>query len=187
MGRRSLLAEESTFNNMKVVLILAIAVLQINSQGAGHGSGSGDSGGSGYSDMGGPGDGGDWMGGSGYGNWTDGSGYGGDWTDGVYGCCLTKKVWGNINPRRDGIYDLDLASTYSTSTYPRRCSPDGRLDVCIYKKRDLTGAEMTYHTVKYCFARSEYGQSMCLREEGEKPTGYGSGYYGEKPTKPTNE
>ena len=138
--------------------------------------------------MEGSGDGGDWMGGSGYGNWTDGSGYGGDdWTDGVYGCCLTKKVWGNINPRRDGIYDLDLASTYSTSTYPRRCSPDGRLDVCIYKKRDLTGAEMTYHTVKYCFARSEYGQSMCLGDEGEKPTGYGSGYYGEKPTKPNNE
>merc|ERR1712083_526110 len=90
-----------------------------------------DCGRSGDSGMEGSGDGGDWMGGSGYGNWTDGSGYGGDdWTDGVYGCCLTKKVWGNINPRRDGIYDLDLASTYSTSTYPRRCSPDGRLDVC---------------------------------------------------------
>merc|ERR1719400_2364943 len=95
------------------------------------------------SGMEGSGDGGDWMGGSGYGNWTDGSGYGGDWTDGVYGCCLTKKVWGNINPRRDGIYDLDLASTYSTSTYPRRCSPDGRLDVCIYKKRDGLGSRVT--------------------------------------------
>merc|ERR1712083_1286763 len=149
----SLLAEESTINNMKVLLILAIAVVQINSQGAGYGSG--DSG------MGGSGDGGDWMGGSGYGNWTDGSGYGGDWTDGVYGCCLTKKVWGNINPRR--------------------CSPDGRLDVCIYKKRDGRDG------MTFCFARSEYGQSMCLGDEGEKPTGYGSGYYSEKPTKPTNE
>merc|ERR1711936_1499948 len=124
MGRRSLLAKESTFNNMKVLLILAIAVVQINSQEDldGHGSG--------YSGMG-------------------GSGYGGDWTDGVYGCCLTKKVWGNINPRRDGIYDLDLASTYSTSTYPRRCSPDGRLDVCIYKKRDGQDG------MTFCFARSE--------------------------------
>merc|ERR1711990_1425813 len=105
--RRSLLAEESTFNNMKVLLILAIAVVQINSQG----SGSGDSG------MEGSGDGGDWMGGSGYGNWTDGSepGYG-NWSDWTWGCCLTKKVWGNINPLRDGIYDLDMASTSDGGT-----------------------------------------------------------------------
>merc|ERR1711990_1210796 len=118
--RRSLLAEESTFNNMKVLLILAIAVVQINSQG----SGSGDSG------MGGSGDGGDWMGGSGYGNWTDGSGPGYDgywWTDGVYECCVTKKVWGNINPLKDGIYDLDVHSTLEygeESRWPRRCRQD---------------------------------------------------------------
>merc|ERR1719237_1715848 len=154
--RRSLLAKESTFNNMKVLLILAIAVVQINSQGAGYGYG--------------------------YGNWTDGDdgddGYW--WTDGVEECCVTKKVWGNINPLRDGIYDLDVASTLGygeESQWPRRC----RQDKCIYMKRDGQDG------MTFCFARSEYGQSMCLGDEGEKPTGYGSGYYSEKPSKPTNE
>ena len=60
------------------------------------GSGSG-MGGSGYG-MGGSGYG---MGGSGYG--MGGSGYGG------YGggeCCPTKKIWGSMNPEKDGFYDL---------------------------------------------------------------------------------
>ena len=144
--------------------------------------------------MGSSGDGWDWMGGSGYGEdyWMGGSGYGGDWMSGGEECCPTKKVWGSMNPLRDGIYDLDQASTSATISgygeelqWPRRCRLAGAW--CIYKKRDLTGAEMTYHTVKYCFAPSEYSHSMCLRDEGDKPTGYGSGYYGEKPTKPTNE
>merc|ERR1712226_1249507 len=101
MGRQSLLADEpSTVITMKVLLLLALAARQVYGQedGSGHG-GMGGSGmeGSG-SGMGGSGYG---MGGSGYG--MGGSGYGG------YGggeCCPTKKIWGSMNPEKDGFYDL---------------------------------------------------------------------------------
>merc|ERR550517_1692986 len=42
-----------------------------------------------------------------------GSGYGGEWSEwkptGGYGggeCCPTKKIWGSMNPEKDGFYDL---------------------------------------------------------------------------------
>ena len=149
----------STFNDAQP--------FQIKSKGAG----------SSHAGMGSSGDGWDWMGGLGYGEdyWMGGSGYGGDWMSGGEECCPTKKVWGSINPSRDGIYDLDMASSsgYGEEMHrPRRC---GR-DQCIYKKRDGTSEDGT-DGVRYCFAPSEYGQSMCLRDEGEKPSGYGLGYY----------
>merc|ERR1712066_1006088 len=111
MGRQSLLADEpSTVITMKVLLLLAVADRQVYGQedGSGHG-GMGGSGmeGSG-SGMGGSGYG---MGGSGYG--MGGSGYGGEWSEwmpmGGYGggeCCPTKKIWGSMNPEKDGFYDL---------------------------------------------------------------------------------
>merc|ERR1719340_272213 len=54
--------------------------------------------------------------------------------------------------------------------WPERCRRH-----CIYKKRDSWDDRM------YCFARSEYSQSMCMRDDydGEKPVnvdGYGSEY-----------
>merc|ERR1712083_93402 len=110
--------------NMKVLLILAIAVVQIKSQGAG----------SSHAGMG-------------------SSGYGGDWMSGGEECCPTKMVWGSIKLSRDGIYDLDMASSsgYGEEMHrPRRC----RRDLCIYKKRDGTSEDGT-DWVRYCFAPSE--------------------------------
>merc|ERR1712037_794778 len=53
--------------------------------------------------------------------------------------------------------------------WPRRCRSR-----CAYKKRD------SYDDRMYCFARSEYSQSMCMRDDydGENGDweGYGSGY-----------
>merc|ERR1711899_303299 len=60
--------------------------------------------------------------------------------------------------------DMDM----SDMEWPRRCRRS-----CVYQKRDSKDNRM------YCMARSEYGESMCLREDydGEKPinvSGYGS-------------
>merc|ERR1711913_219389 len=102
MGQSLLADEPSTAITMKVLLLLALAARQITGQ-DGHGgmSGSGMEGsGSGYG-----------MGGYGYG--MGGSGYGGEWSEwkptGGYGggeCCPTKKIWGSMNPEKDGFYDL---------------------------------------------------------------------------------
>merc|ERR1712083_349511 len=86
---------------------MGLAVCQITGQDNGHG-GIGGSGmewsGSGYG-----------MGGYGYG--MGGSGYGGEWSEwmstGGYGggeCCPTKKIWGSMNPEKDGFYDLVMDS-----------------------------------------------------------------------------
>merc|ERR1711962_652788 len=63
-----------------------------------------------------------------------------------------------------GGMDMDM----SDMEWPRRCRRS-----CVYQKRDSKDNRM------YCMARSEYGESMCLREDydGEKPinvSGYGS-------------
>merc|ERR1711915_870528 len=156
MGRQSLLADEpSTAITMKVLLLLALAARQITGQ-DGHGGmgGSGMEGsGSGYG-----------MGGYGYG--MGGSGYGGEWSEwkptGGYGggeCCPTKKIWGSMNPEKDGFYDLvvdenmmqnmmengygmgsgygmgmgygGMGSDMDDGEWPERCR-----SFCIYKKRD---------------------------------------------------
>merc|ERR1712079_474517 len=62
-----------------------------------------------------------------------------------------------------GGMDMDM----SDMEWPRRCRRS-----CVYQKRDSKDNRM------YCMARSEYGESMCLREDydGEKPinvSGYG--------------
>merc|ERR1712060_943126 len=53
--------------------------------------------------------------------------------------------------------------------WPRRCRSR-----CAYKKRD------SYDDRMYCFARSEYSQSMCMRDDYDDENGewegYGSGY-----------
>ena len=110
------------------------------------GSGSG-MGGSGYG-MGGSGYG---MGGSGYG--MGGSGYGG------YGggeCCPTKKIWGSMNPEKDGFYDLVMDSYKDDMMWPERCK-----SFCVYKKRNTSDDRL------HCFARSSNSQSMCMREDGD--------------------
>merc|ERR1712038_2011215 len=242
MGRQSLLADKpSTPIKMKVLLLLALAARQITGQDDGHGGmgGSGMEGsGSGYG-----------MGGYGYG--MGGSGYGGEWSEwmstGGYGggeCCPTKKIWGSMNPEKDGFYDLvvdeymmqnmmengygtgsgygmgsgsgmgsgeGMNSRYGWSSwnswyysygyYWRRSGHMGSGDgygmgsgmgggsgygmgmgyggmgsdmddgewpercrsFCIYKKRD------SYDDRSYCFARSSNSQSMCMRDDGEKP------------------
>merc|ERR1712156_121733 len=63
-----------------------------------------------------------------------------------------------------GGMDMDM----SDMEWPRRCRRS-----CVYQKRDSKDNRM------YCMARSEYGESMCLREDydGDKPinvSGYGS-------------
>merc|ERR1711879_430096 len=63
-----------------------------------------------------------------------------------------------------GGMDMDM----SDMEWPHRCRRS-----CVYQKRDSKDNRM------YCMARSEYGESMCLREDydGEKPinvSGYGS-------------
>merc|ERR1719219_2272285 len=64
--------------------------------------------------------------------------------------------------------DMDM----DNMQWPERCRRH-----CIYKKRN------SYDDRMYCFARSEYSQSMCLAGDydGQKPVnvdefGYGSGY-----------
>merc|ERR1712112_668369 len=148
------------------------------------GSGSG-MGGSGYG-MGGSG-----MAGSGYGMGGSGDGEWMNWMGGE--CCPTKKIWGSMYPEKDGIYDLyidgymmmgsgmggmgggygmgsGMGMDMDNMQWPERCRRH-----CIYKKRDSWDDRM------YCFARSEYSQSMCMRDDydGEKPVnvdGYGSEY-----------
>ena len=128
------------------------------------GSGSG-MGGSGYG-----------MGGYGYGM---GSGYGYEWMQmGGYGggeCCPTKKIWGSMNPEKDGFYDLVMDSGmgggygYGMGTgsggmgtdkddmmWPERCK-----SFCVYKKRNTSDDRL------HCFARSSNSQSMCMREDGD--------------------
>merc|ERR1712042_159719 len=145
------------------------------------GMGSGNGMGSGYGMGGGSGYG---MGGSGYGGWGmgGGSGFGGGWGG---ECCPTKKIWGL--GKKDGIYDLvmdgemveammnggmgyggygmgsgmgGMDMDMSDMEWPRRCRRS-----CVYQKRDSKDNRL------YCMARSEYGESMCLREDydGEKP------------------
>merc|ERR1711910_133449 len=186
-------------SKMKVFMLLALAAGQINSQEDGSGHGGMDGSGSGMegsgSGMGGSGYG---MGyGSGYG--MGGSGFGsGDWLN--WGeCCPSKKIWGSMYPEKDGIYDLvidgymvmnmmgsgygmgmgsgmGMGMDMDNMIWPERCSRH-----CIYKKRD------SYDDRMYCFARSQYSQSMCIAKDydGEKPinvdefgsgSGYGYGY-----------
>merc|ERR1711974_568242 len=192
MGRQSLLSRrQATAVTMKVLLILAIAASQINCQ-------HGDMGGSGMegsgSGMGGSGYG---MGGYGYGM---GSGYGGEWPEwmqmGGYGggeCCPTKKIWDHWDQDKNGIYDLvmdgdmmnGMGSGYGgygmnmgyggmgmgggyggmgmdmgSMDWPRRCRSR-----CAYRKRD------SYDDRMYCFARSEYSQSMCMRDDYDGENG----------------
>merc|ERR1712037_864727 len=162
--RQSLLADEpSTAITMKVLLLLALVVCQITGQDDGHGGmgGSGMEGsGSGYG-----------MGGYGYG--MGGSGYGGEWSEwmptGGYGggeCCPTKKIWGSMNPEKDGFYDLVMGSGMGggygygmgkdDKMWPERCK-----SFCVYKKRNTSDDRL------HCFARSSNSQSMCMREDGD--------------------
>ena len=134
-----------------------VSLIQINGQEDGSGNGGMDGsgmegsgsgmGGSGYG-MGGSGYG---MGGSGYG--MGGSGYGG------YGggeCCPTKKIWGSMNPEKDGFYDLVMDSYKDDMMWPERCK-----SFCVYKKRNTSDDRL------HCFARSSNSQSMCMREDGD--------------------
>ena len=94
--------------------------------------------------------------GSGYGMGGYGmGGYGGD--GGAFStCCQTKKISGSMNPEKDGIYDLAMDGNLRSQILglPERCRSH-----CIYTKRD----EMDNDRI-FCFARSEYSQSKCIRE-----------------------
>merc|ERR1712037_828237 len=47
-----------------------------------------------------------------------GSGFGGDWMDWVGGeCCPTKKIWGSIDPEKDGVYDLVIDGYVVANTF----------------------------------------------------------------------
>ena len=113
-----------------------------------------------------------------------GSGYGGEGSEGMpiggsgYGggkCCPTKKIWGSMNPEKDGFYDLVMDSGmgggygYGMGTgsggmgtdkddmmWPERCK-----SFCVYKKRNTSDDRL------HCFARSSNSQSMCMREDGD--------------------
>jgi len=113
MGRQSLLADEpSTAVTMKVFLLIALAARQIYGEedGSGHGGMGGSSTEGSGSGMGGFGTLPYHVGGSGYGGEGSegmpigGSGYGGG------ECCPTKKIWGSMNPEKDGFYDLVMDS-----------------------------------------------------------------------------
>merc|ERR1719239_2021152 len=74
-----------------------------------------------------------------------------------------------------GYGGMGMGMNMDDMEWPERCRRH-----CIYKKRD------SYDDRMYCFARSSYSQSMCMRDDydGEKPinvdgdyenSGYGSG------------
>merc|ERR1712088_589799 len=74
-----------------------------------------------------------------------------------------------------GYGGMGMGMNMDDMDWPERCRRH-----CIYKKRD------SYDDRMYCFARSSYSQSMCMRDDydGEKPinvdgdyeySGYGSG------------
>merc|ERR1712130_379879 len=142
------MGEASTAVTMKVFMVLALAAGQINSQdhgnmdgmsGSGHGGMDGSGIGSGMdgsgmgSGMGGSGSG---MGGSGYG--MGGSGMGGS----GYGMGMGSGM---------GMGYGGMGMDMDNMQWPERCRRH-----CIYKKRDSWDDRM------YCFARSEYSQSMCM-------------------------
>ena len=94
-----------------------------------------------------------------------GSGYGGEGSEGMpiggsgYGggeCCPTKKIWGSMNPEKDGFYDLVMDSYKDDMMWPERCK-----SFCVYKKRNTSDDRL------HCFARSSNSQSMCMREDGD--------------------
>merc|ERR1712203_1103421 len=64
-----------------------------------------------------------------------------------------------------------MGSDMDDGEWPERCR-----SFCIYKKMD------SYDDRMFCFARSSNSQSMCMRDDGEKPInvseweGYGYGY-----------
>merc|ERR1719348_2724008 len=69
-----------------------------------------------------------------------------------------------------GYGGMGMGMDMDNMQWPERCRRH-----CIYKKRD------SYDDRMYCFARSEYSQSMCMRDDydGEKPVNvdnYGSEY-----------
>merc|ERR1712037_489277 len=93
-----------------------------------------------------------------------GDGYGmGSGMGGGYGYGMGSGGYG-MNSGYGGM-GMDMGSM----DWPRRCRSR-----CAYKKRD------SYDNRMYCFARSEYSQSMCMRDDydGENGEweGYGSGY-----------
>merc|ERR1711992_462221 len=85
------------------------------------------------------------MGGYGYG--MGGSGYGGEWSEwkptGGYGggeCCPTKKIWGSMNPEKDGFYDLVVDENMMQNMMVRNPSmfPNGKvMDLDMATGRDL--------------------------------------------------
>merc|ERR1719233_173929 len=87
------------------------------------------------------------------------------------GCCPQKKIWGSMNPRRDGVYTL--VSNWAPDL-PYNC-----MDSCIYEKKRSPGKI-------FCFAPSMMSEAECIAGEGQepiemefgsgiKPEGYGSG------------
>merc|ERR1711902_456195 len=154
MGRQSLFAKAATaIVAMKVFLLLALGASQINGQrSTPDGMGSGNGMGSGYGMGGGSGC------GMGYGGYGMGSGMGGGYGMGS-GMRSTPGENMRSTPgmgRGYGGMDMDM----SDMEWPRRCRRS-----CVYQKRDSKDNRM------YCMARSEYGESMCMREDydGEKP------------------
>merc|ERR1712066_555291 len=95
-------------------------------------------------------------GGMGYGGYGMGSGMGGGYGIGSG----MRSTPGGMGPSSGENMRSTLDMGMSDMEWPRRCRRS-----CVYQKRDSKDNRM------YCMARSEYGESMCLREDydGEKP------------------
>merc|ERR1711913_226184 len=93
-----------------------------------------------------------------------GNGYGG-MGNGMDGeCCPSKKIWGSMNPKMDGMY-VNVGQM-SWDNLPRRCNSP-----CAYKRKGANDG------MKYCFGDSQYSQSQCDAgmDDGEEPVDMGPG------------
>merc|ERR1719481_1336732 len=75
-------------------------------------------------------------------------------------CCPYKKIWGSMNPKHDGAYEL--VSRWEGNV-PNNC-----MNSCVYEKKRSPGK-------MFCFAPSMMSEAECIAGEGQKPVEVGEG------------